>query len=137
MRLRLYILALWIATAAVVVSGVVQHHHHGSDVCFVEEQCTQDGRINDEHTRHQEHEQENCQVHQMQGTPAFAKDAKSLIHKISFDTDIAGVALSAWQYRYICTPGQAIVRWQHAATPLSERALDSSGRRGPPFTSLA
>ena len=136
MRLRLYILALWIATAAVVASGLVLHHHHETTVCFVEEQCTQDGRINDEHTTHQEHEQENCQVHQMQSAFAFAKDYKTL-KKTAFDYDTACAAIVPTQYRYIHTAGDIATRWQQTATPLSHRALDTSGRRGPPTSSLS
>ncbi len=137
MRLRLYILALWIATAAVVASGVVLHHHHESNVCFVEEQCAQDGRINDEHTTHQENEQENCQVHQMQGAFAVAKDYKTL-KKASLDYDADGAAFTlVQQYQYIPTAGRIAARWQQATTPLSERALSSSGRRGPPSVSLS
>lgn len=136
MRLRLYILVLWIATAAVVASALVLHHHHETAVCFVEEQCTQDGRINDEHTTHQEHEQENCQVHQMQGAFATAKDCKTL-KKISFDSDTACTAIVPMQYNHIHTAGDLATRWQQTTTPLSHIALDSSGRRGPPTSSLS
>lgn len=49
---RLYIFSLWIATLSILLSSVMTHHHHMGRICMIQEQCEQDGNINDEHTDH-------------------------------------------------------------------------------------
>ena len=49
---RLYIFSLWIATLSILLSTVMTHHHHMGRICMIQEQCEQDGNINDEHTEH-------------------------------------------------------------------------------------
>lgn len=51
---RLYIFSLWIATLSILLSTVMTHHHHMGRICMIQEQCEQDGNINDEHTEHHE-----------------------------------------------------------------------------------
>ena len=108
----LYIFSLWMATMSVLLSTVVSHHHHMDRICMVQEQCQEDGNINDEHTEHHDQESNtdrgNCRVHQF-------------------------VVLSCSSLLILPCLSLISVRWQHvAASPLAEELAAGYSRRGPP-----
>ena len=93
----LYIFCLWIATMSIMLSTVMTHHHHKGRICMVEEQCEQDGNINDEHTGHHDQEsegdRENCSVRQMHQFVVNSKVVKN-IRKLLVDESHQFVVLS-------------------------------------------
>lgn len=78
MKRGTYIFSLWLATLSVLLSTVVLHHHHMAQICLAVQQCHVDGNLNDEHTSHQENEQEGCTVHQMHHFIVNAKVVKTI-----------------------------------------------------------
>ena len=111
----LYIFCLWIATMSIMLSTVMIHHHHKGRICMVEEQCEQDGNINDEHTEHHDQEsegdRENCSVRQMHQFVVLSCSSLLPLPRLSLIP----------------------VRWQHvAASPLAEELAAGYSRRGPP-----
>lgn len=98
MRKRtLYIFSLWIATLSILLSTVMTHHHHMGRICMIQEQCEQDGNINDEHTDHHDQEndsdRENCSVRQMHQFVVNSKMVKG-IRKLQVDENHQLVVLS-------------------------------------------
>jgi len=132
---RLYIFSLWVATLSVLLSTVMTHHHHMGRICMIEEQCQQDGQVNDEHTEHHDEEneadRENCRVHQMHSFFTNAKVVKS-IQKLIFDGSLVLDCLPPHTYYYIATDALIAVRWLHKACPLPSETLPQKSRRGPP-----
>ena len=111
----LYIFCLWIATMSIMLSTVMTHHHHKGRICMVEEQCEQDGNINDEHTEHHDQEsegdRESCSVRQMHQFVVLSCSSLLTLPRLSLIS----------------------VRWQHvAASPLAEKLAAGYSRRGPP-----
>lgn len=135
MRKRtLYIFSLWIATLSILLSTVMTHHHHMGRICMIQEQCEQDGNINDEHTEHHENEQAGCRVHQMHHFIINAKMVKS-IEKHILDGNLLAVALTHFSFTLYPTQGLAIAKWQERTEPLSQKAYLKRCRRGPPVLS--
>ena len=135
---RLYIFSLWIATLSILLSTVMTHHHHMGRICMIQEQCEQDGNINDEHTEHHDQEsnsdRENCSVRQMHQFVVNSKVAKS-IRKITADDLQASVPAFYSHHSYALIPSLSLtqVQWQHrAASPLSDGLAAGYSRRGPP-----
>ena len=105
---------------------------------MVEEQCEQDGNINDEHTEHHDQEsegdRENCSVRQMHQFVVNSKVTKGIKKIISAD---ASPSVSAFflhhSYEFIPCHSLTTVRWQYmAANPLSDGLSAGYSRRGPP-----
>lgn len=134
MKRKMYFLTLWIATLSMLLSTVMMHHHHEGKVCLVEERCTEDGNINDEHTEHHENEQAGCRVHQMHHFIINAKMVKS-IEKHILDGNLLAVALTHFSFTLYPTQGLAIAKWQEKTEPLSQKAYLKRCRRGPPVLS--
>lgn len=135
---RLYIFSLWIATLSILLSTVMTHHHHMGRICMIQEQCEQDGNINDEHTEHHDQEsnsdRENCSVRQMHQFVVNSKVAKS-IRKITADDHQASAPAFYSHHSYALIPSLSLtqVQWQHrAASPLSDGLAAGYSRRGPP-----
>lgn len=134
----LYIFSLWMATMSVLLSTVVSHHHHMDRICMVQEQCQEDGNINDEHTEHHDQnsgtDRGNCRVHQMHQFVTNAKIVKG-IRKMLIDENHTFVVLYACScLLYLPCLSLITVRWQHvAASPLVEGLAAGYSRRGPPF----
>ena len=135
---RLYIFSLWIATLSILLSTVMTHHHHMGRICMIQEQCEQDGNINDEHTEHHDQEnnstRENCSVRQMHQFVVNSKVTKGIKKIISAD---ASPSVSAFflhhSYEFIPCHSLTTVRWQYmAASPLSDGLSAGYSRRGPP-----
>ena len=101
---------------------------------MVVEQCQEDGNFNDEHTHHQENEQDGCQVHQMHHFVTNAKVVKS-IQKHIFDGTLL---LSPCQSHVPFIPLSVIriIRWQEKAASLPEETLQGLSQRGPPSSML-
>ena len=132
----LYIFCLWIATMSIMLSTVMTHHHHKGRICMVEEQCEQDGNINDEHTEHNDQEsegdRENCSVRQMHQFVVNSKVVKN-IRKLLVDENHQFVVLSCSSLLTLPRLSLISVRWQHvAASPLAEEVAAGYSRRGPP-----
>lgn len=135
MKKRLYIFHLWAATLAMLLSTVMLHHHHYERICMVLEQCAEDGNLNDEHTQHQENEQEGCRVHQMHHFVINAKVVKDIRKHIS-DAASDFVAVLPCRATIVPYSGLVAVRWQEKATPLSCGFFTAPPLRGPPVISL-
>lgn len=137
---RLYILSLWVATLFLLLSTVVSHHHHMGRICMVEQQCQQDGNVNDEHTEHQDQEKEsdrgNCRVHQMHNFFTNAKVAKSVVKQIFNGGQLTVCLLLRYRFSFINSAAQIIVSWQRAACSLPSNCLPQMSRRGPPMLML-
>lgn len=134
MKRKLYFLTLWMATLAMMLSTMMMHHHHEGRVCLVEEVCTEDGNVNDEHTEHQENEQEGCKVHQMHHFLINAKVVKSIKQHI-IDGGQQAIWLPLSAFYFIPDRGVAISEWQEITEPLSQKAYCNPCRRGPPVLS--
>ena len=124
------------ATMSVLLSTVVSHHHHMDRICMVQEQCQEDGNINDEHTDHHDQESNtdrgNCRVHQMHHFVTNAKVVKG-IRKLLVDESHQFVVLSCSSLLILPRLSLISVRWQHvAASPLAEELAAGYSRRGPP-----
>lgn len=117
-----------------ILSTLVMHHHHEGKVCLVEERCTEDGNVNDEHTEHHENEQEGCRVHQMHHFIINAKVVKS-IKKHILDGNQVAVALAYSTFYVVPDYSLTITEWQEQSEPLSDEALQQIYRRGPPTVS--
>ena len=132
---RLYILSLWVATLSVLLSTVMTHHHHMGRICMIEEQCQQDGNINDEHTEHHDEEsqgdRENCRVHQMHSFFTNAKVVKS-IQKQIFDGSLTMDCLLSHTFSLMAPNALVVVHWQHVACSFPSETLPQKSRRGPP-----
>ena len=134
----LYIFSLWIATMSIMLSTVMTHHHHMGRICMVEEQCEQDGNINDEHTEHHDQEsegdRENCSLRQMHQFVVNSKVTKGIKEIISADASPSvSVFFLHHSYEFIPCHSLTTVRWQHmAASPLSDGLSAGYSRRGPP-----
>lgn len=136
-KTRLYIFNLWIATLSILLSTVMTHHHHMGRICMIQEQCQEDGNINDEHTEHHGQESNtdrgNCRVHQMHHFVTNAKVLKG-IRKLLVDESHLFVVLSCSSLLILPRLSLISVRWQHfAASPLVEGLAAGYSRRGPPF----
>ena len=134
---RLYIFSLWIATLSILLSTVMTHHHHMGRICMIQEQCQEDGNINDEHTEHHDQESNtdrgNCRVHQMHHFVTNAKVVKG-IRKLLVDESHLFVVRSCSSLLILPRLSLISVRWQHvAASPLAEEVAAAFSRRGPPF----
>ena len=132
----LYIFCLWIATMSIMLSTVMTHHHHKGRICMVEEQCEQDGNINDEHTEHHDQEsegdRESCSVRQMHQFVVNSKVVKN-IRKLLVDENLQFVVLSCSSLLTLPRLSLISVRWQHvAASPLADEVAAGYSRRGPP-----
>ncbi len=135
MKKNLYIFHLWLATFAMLLSTVVMHHHHYERICMVLEQCAEDGNLNDEHTQHQENEQEGCRVHQMHHFVINAKVVKDIQKHIS-DTGCAFMAgLSDWE-TLVPDCRLVTVKWQETVSTLPRGFSTDHLLRGPPAISL-
>lgn len=132
---QLYILSLWVATLSVLLSTVMSHHHHMGRICMIEEQCQQDGNVNDEHTEHHDEEsqgdRENCRVHQMHSFFTNAKVVKN-IQKWILDVSPVIDCLLPHNFIWVDINALAVVRWLHEACPLPSEILPQKSRRGPP-----
>lgn len=133
---RLYIFSLWIATLSILLSTVMTHHHHMGRICMIQEQCEQDGNINDEHTDHHDQEndseRENCSVRQMHQFVVNSKMVKG-IRKLLIDENHQFMILSYPSLLTLPRLSLISVRWQHvAASPLAEEVAAGYSRRGPP-----
>ena len=133
---RLYIFGLWIATLSILLSTVMTHHHHMGRICMIQEQCEQDGNINDEHTEHHDQEnnstRENCSVRQMHQFVVNSKVVKG-IRKLLVDEYHQSIVLSCSSLLTLPRLSLISVRWQHvAASPLAEELAAGYSRRGPP-----
>ena len=110
----LYIFCLWIATMSIMLSTVMTHHHHKGRICMVEEQCEQDGNINDEHTEHNDQEsegdRENCSVRQMHQFVVNSKVVKN-IRKLLVDENHQFVVLSCSSLLTLPRLSLISVRW--------------------------
>lgn len=133
-RRRLYIFSLWMATCSVLLSCIVLHHHHFGRICFVEERCQEDGRVNDEHTNHHEGEEDGCSVRQMHQFLANAKIVKS-IHQHIQDGSHTIVAVQPSIHEYIPFYNLAVVRWQECTCAPYKGEGTPGKRRGPPSIS--
>ena len=123
---------------SILLSTVVSHHHHMGRICMIQEQCEQDGNINDEHTEHHDQEsnsdRENCSVRQMHQFVVNSKVAKS-IWNITADDQQASAPAFYSHHSYALIPSLSLtqVQWQHrAASPLSDDLSAGYSRRGPP-----
>ena len=134
MKRRFYFLTLWIATLSMLLSTMMMHHHHEGKVCLVEERCTEDGNINDEHTEHHENEQEGCQVHQMHHLLINAKVVKSIKQPIQ-DGHLQAMLGTSASFEFILENGLVVSKWQEITEPLSQKAFRHNYRRGPPMLS--
>lgn len=134
MKRQLYIFNLWIATLSVLLSTFMMHHHHEGRVCLVEEICTEDGNINDEHTDHCENEQEGCQVYQMHHFIINAKVVKS-IQKQILDGGVLAVTLPD-NVSFFPIFSLLTTHWQTNTVPLLQGNSADIYRRGPPMFSL-
>ncbi len=136
MRRRLYIFAVWMATFGVLLSMVVMHHHHQERVCTVVEECTQDGRINDEHTSHNDSERDGCQIHQMhhflvKAKGSCADEGHYLADGLGLLTFFGGSGF------LLLSCVVAVVKWQDFITPLWQLAVRAFSLRGPPSDSFS
>lgn len=129
---KLYIFTLFLATCSMLLSTVVLHHHHFDKICFVEVECTEDGNVNDEHTEHQENEQDGCQIHQMHHFLLNAKIVKS-ISKHILDGGNAVTAYLPQSYHFIPVFEFASQQWRERFSSLLDADKEASFRRGPPF----
>lgn len=114
----------------------VPHHHHLRNVCFQEERCETDGRINDRHTQHQSSGQEsqadNCPVEQIR-------------HIVKGDEHVQPIMQVAQQPHWLCAHAadthphvQKVSLVGETPEPIArllEAHIASSGRRGPPALS--
>lgn len=107
------------------------HHHHLDKICFVEVECQKDGNINDEHTEHQEKEQDGCQIHQMHQFLLNGKIVKN-ISKHILDGGHALVAILPSPYQNFPVHSLVISQWQECCVPLLEAEREAIFRRGPP-----
>lgn len=112
------------------------HHHHMGRICMIQEQCEQDGNINDEHTEHHNQEnnsdRENCSVRQMHQFVVNSKMVKG-IRKLLVDESHQFMILSCSSLLTFPRLSLISVRWQHvAASPLVEGLAAGYSRRGPP-----
>ena len=103
---------------------------------MIQEQCEQDGNINDEHTEHHDQEndrdRENCSVRQMHQFVVNSKVVKG-IRKFLADESYQFVVLSCSSLLSLPHLSLISVRWQHvAASPLVEELAAGYSRRGPP-----
>ena len=103
---------------------------------MVQEECQEDGNINDEHTEHHDQESNtdrgNCRVHQMHHFVTNAKVVKG-IRKLLVDESHQFVVLSCSSLLILPCLSLISVRWQHvAASPLAEELAAGYSRRGPP-----
>ena len=130
----LYIFSLWIATITVLLSTVVSHHHHMDRICMVQEQCQEDGNINDEHTEHHDTEHEGCQVKQMHHFIVKNRVVKSAVKKL-LDAHHLQVFVLPAEARFICLSACVATEWQALTLPLSEELCSAFSRRGPPLFS--
>ncbi len=134
MKKRLYIFHLWAATMLMLLSTAVMHHHHASRICMVVEECTQDGRMNDEHTHHQENEEEGCSVQQMHHFVINAKVVKSIQKHIA-DLGMEPLATLPSSLELAQEGRLVAVEWQEATEPLGTGFFSLHSLRGPPMFS--
>lgn len=130
-----YIFSLWLATLSMLLSTVVMHHHHMEQICLAVQQCHVDGTLNDEHTSHQENEQEGCSVHQMRQFIVNAKVVKTIRQHLlspSQTLALASCMLSAPQATQVPLPATV---WSDAAPRLLAGTSTAERRRGPPMFS--
>lgn len=132
MRSRLfYLLAIWTATVGMLLSTVMMHHHHYQRICMVEQECLQDGHVNDEHTSHHDNEQDGCQIHQMHH---FFTNAK-LVKGIDKNIFLGGHLLTAFFSSHIplaLGKDKSLEGWCCESFYLPDEFLLLKGRRGPP-----
>lgn len=85
MRTRHYISlsSLWAATLMLMLSVMVIHHHHLSEICVAMEHCAIDGNVNDSHTGHHDNDDEGCIVKQMHHCQTNGKQISSLRHSLT------------------------------------------------------
>lgn len=134
---RLYIFSLWVATVSVLLTTVVTHHHHMGRICMVEEQCAQDGNVNDEHTEHHDEEsegdRENCSVRQMHHFVTSDQAQRSIGKQLLNGSHLLAARLPGDFQLPFDSPSLVIVGWQHvAASTLPDGLAAGFSRRGPP-----
>lgn len=134
---RLYLLVLWVATLSVLLSTGVAHHHHAEQICFVEEQCSRDGNINDRHTAHHGNAVEDCEVHQMHRFIGNAGESQSIRQLIADGLVLTAIATSAIADLHLFVVPLTIVRGQQYTTLPTTVLLHHDGRRGPPMLSFS
>lgn len=130
-----YIFSLWLATLSMLLSTVVMHHHHMEQICLAVQQCHVDGTLNDEHTSHQENEQEGCTVHQMRQFIVNAKVVKTIRQHLlspSQTLALASCMLSAPQAEPYLLPATV---FPDADKRLLAGSATAVRRRGPPMFS--
>lgn len=129
---------LWMATMSILLSTVVPHHHHMNRVCMVQEQCGQDGNINDEHTEHHDEESRaeggNCSIRQMH---QFVVDSSWGKHFKCISLDVGSVPFASSRLSGLSPQGESlslvVAGWQHrVSSPLADGWAVAYGRRGPP-----
>lgn len=118
-----------------LLSTVVMHHHHMEQICLAVQQCHVDGALNDEHTSHQENEQEGCTVHQMRQFIVNAKVVKTIRQHLlgpSQTLALAACMLSVPQAETKLLPATV---FPDADKRLLARSASPKKRRGPPMFS--
>lgn len=135
MKRRTNIFVIWIATCMMLLSTIVEHHHHEDRICFVEETCAEDGRVNDEHTHHREDSAQDYGLHQLHQFIADAKTVHSTgQHILDYGLPLMAVLPSAFSLKPACST--VVSLWQQTTCPLSTKTFSPHSRRGPPTLSL-
>lgn len=135
MKKRLSIISLWTATLMVLLSTVVMHHHHYERVCVALELCshaTGDTEAEQEESHsHQETDRGSCRVHQLHKFIINSGMTKNIRRHIIEGNHFVVLQLPDAQLLPVSS-SRIVAEWQHTATPLSLRVLQSLRRRGPP-----
>ena len=87
MKKKVYIFCIWLATLLMLSTAFLPHHHHLKMLCFTQEKCQVDNRVNDQHTTHQTTGTESgCAIEQIKQAFTTEKNLhqgeQSLLHEI-------------------------------------------------------
>ncbi len=131
MKTRRYIslYSLWAATLMLLLSVMVTHHHHLSEICVAMEQCAIDGNVNDSHTAHHDSEDVGCVVQQMHHFTTNGKHISSV--RLSLIPCLMASAMLT-EESFLCFSDDVSGLPDIADTSLSEEARDVRQLRAPP-----
>lgn len=129
---KVYISCIWLATLLMLSTAFLPHHHHLKMLCFTQEKCQIDSRVNDQHTTHQTTGSERgCAIEQIKQAFTTEKDLHQSDQYLLQEICLLYSVLSALIY-FRANNSSLRKFLRHPIILLHDGWIESRGLRAPP-----